>query len=591
MTEKKYADRIFGVQHLPQERQKKAAWAAQGIKHRSMREIKSDLSGYQLQLKVTTQFDIPVNEVCCWVKTENDLFPVCADLINVEWSELNWQYVQHWTVTLSIAENIKTVNYWLAAKDPQQKQWIFADNQASSRMEATCFALVLPEPVVPDWAKQAIIYQVFVDRFSPGKNKVWKQTSDVFGLCGGTLNGVLDHLDYIQGLGCNTIWLSPIFVSDSHHGYNAKDLFKIEPRFGTLSDFQNLVNSMHQRGMYLLLDFVANHWSDQHPSFLEAQSCKKSEFYDWYKWNCWPSDYECYFGVPDLPELNLQHGPARQHVLQAAAYWLQQGADGFRLDHAAGPPLDFWADFYQVCYETKPECWLFGEYPASATDQFALTQVLHPPLDFLLNRAIRETFGLETWSMGQFVSFLSDHLHYFSNHYGPVFLDNHDMNRFLFVCGNRVERLKQAAFLLFTLPHPPILYYGTEIGMSQPAPVHARPQDFGTFEMARFPMVWDQTTHDLQLFFKQLFSLRDRWKMLWGGNRQFEIVDSEHGFLLQKISKGADTVWLAVNRADTTQIITNKQFPSHHIPNEYWGDAVLTDDGWLLHPGGIAFWF
>ncbi len=587
MEKQRYADRIFGVQDHPDERVKKAIRNTQGIQHRGQFSLETTTSGVQLRLEITTNLPFDVSEVCAWISVDGTEVRVDARRNGVSWSELDWAYLQHWVVSLELTGQPHTIKYWVAAFDPAQKHWIYADNQADARDAAACFALVIPLPVMPDWAKQAVIYQVFVDRFSPGVGRDWLQTEDVFGVCGGNLQGVMDHLDHIQSLGCNTIWLSPIFASDSHHGYNAKDLFTIEPRLGTLADFQRLLEAVHQRGMFLILDFVANHWSEEHPSFKEACLDQNSPYYDWYRWQKWPEEYDCYFGVKDLPEINLNHPAARQHVLDAAVYWLKQGVDGYRLDHAAGPPPDFWADFYTVCRSVNPACWLFGEIPADAPAQQNMARVNHVPLDFLLNRAFRETFAIQRWNLGQFVSFLHGQLLCFSGQSGPVFLDNHDMNRFLFACGDEIERLKQAAFLLFTLPNPPILYYGTEFGMTQDNPVHARPSDFGTFEMARFPIDWQQPRHELFSFFRQLFQLRKDWFGFWTGERRFEILGADGTCLVENVILGSQSVQLAVNLGVDSQTVP----VDSTLQQEYWGMASCNKEGWQLPPGGIAFWY
>lgn len=587
MEKQIYADRIFGVQNLPAERVKKAAWNTQGIKHRSQITLNSTAPSSQLRLEITTRFNFEVHQVTAWFQAGEQNFQVHAIQDGVSWSELDWGYLQHWEISVEFPKHAPKITYWIAAFDPVQDLWVYADNQAHTQKQATCFALVNPLPSMPEWAKQAILYQVFVDRFSPGIEQPWLQTEDVFGICGGTLQGVIDHLDHIQSLGCNTIWLSPIFVSDSHHGYNTKDLFTIEPRLGTLADFQHLLDCVHQRGMYLILDFVANHWSDQHPTFLAAQQEQTSAYFDWYRWKKWPLEYDCYFGVTDLPEINLHHGPARQHILDAATFWLKQGVDGYRLDHAGGPPLDFWADFYTTCQAANPDCWLFGEIPTTAPEQKRMSLVNHPPLDFLINHAFRETFAIETWTVGQMCAFLSGHYQYFANQYGPVFLDNHDMNRFLFACGNRVERLKQAAFLMFTLPNPPILYYGTEFGMTQTTPIHAKPTDFGTFEMARFPIDWQHPDKNMFFFFQQLFQLRKKWFVMWHGERKFETPNSGQNLLMESIRQETKFVTLAVNLGKEIQTIEVDSSQTQ----EYWGQAIFANGVWQLPPGGIAFWY
>src|SRR5690606_20496691 len=144
----------------------------------------------------------------------------------------------------------------------------------------------------------------------------WNAASRLSDIYGGTLRGVIDHLDYIAGMGFTAIWLNPFFPDDTHHGYHATDYFTVNPRLGTIDDMRELVDKAHERGIRLLLDFVANHWGSKHGSFQEARGNRLSPYYDWYYWKNWPEEYVAYFNVPDLPELNVNHPAVRDHLLR-----------------------------------------------------------------------------------------------------------------------------------------------------------------------------------------------------------------------------------------------------------------------------------
>ena len=321
---------------------------------------------------------------------------------------------------------------------------------------------------IPEWAKSAVIYQVFPDRFFPGTRKEWLKPDTPSGFYGGTLRGITEKMDYIAGMGFNTIWLNPIFPSPSHHGYDATDLFSIAPRLGTLQDFQELVKESHRQGIRLILDFVPNHWSSLHPTFQDAICNPASKYRDWYLFRNYPDEYETFFGVKDLPQLNLRNPETRQHICDAAGYWLDLGVDGFRLDYAIGPSHDFWADFRKATRQVNPECLTFGEIVDPPDVQLSYQGLMDGCLDFMLLEAIRQTFGFGRWNGIKFASFLQRHLAYFLPGFSlPSFLDNHDMNRFLWACGGNKKRLKMAAMCQFMLPGQPVVYYGTETGLSQ----------------------------------------------------------------------------------------------------------------------------
>ena len=218
---------------------------------------------------------------------------------------------------LAAAADGTLVRYQILAYPADGGEPIPADDGAT-------FSYLVGDPAQPEWAREAIVYQVFPDRFYPGNGRAWNQTNDLNDIYGGTLRGIIEKLDYIADLGFNAIWLNPFFPDDTHHGYHATDYFAVNPRLGTLDDIRELVAAAHERGIRLLLDFVANHWSSEHATFRAAQADRNSEYHDWYTWYDWPHEYKTFFGVKELPQINLEHRPAREHMLKAARYWLAE---------------------------------------------------------------------------------------------------------------------------------------------------------------------------------------------------------------------------------------------------------------------------
>ncbi len=307
-------------------------------------------------------------------------------------------------------------------------------------------------------------------------------------------------------------------------------MYKVDPRYGTNQDLFDLIDALHQRGMRVILDFVANHWSNLHFSLQAAQQDRQSEYYDWYLWKQWPGSYEGFFDLLSMPKLNLNLGkPARKYLLDCAQYWLEKGFDGFRLDFAYGPPRDFWVDFRRTCKTTKPDCWLFGEVILPAVEQKHFNVAFDGMIDFLLTEALRQTFGFGRWTLDKFDAFLTRHEAYFGGMFDRLtILDNHDMNRFLFLAGNDPAKLKLGALVLYTLAGNPINYYGTEAGVTQKMPIHH--DGHGYFEEARAPMLWgtDQNP-ELVEFFRKLVALRQQHPELAGANRITIHLDDRQG--------------------------------------------------------------
>jgi cyclomaltodextrinase / maltogenic alpha-amylase / neopullulanase len=503
-----------------------------GVRHLNRLSPALPVPGEPLTLTLTTSGAFEAAR--CWYSVEGGLLPAASASLDLHpagacWDELAWGYLRTWKVRLPPLPAGSLLRYQLAARPAGSREWVYADNQARTRPEATEFSLWIDPHGVPEWARQALVYHIFLDRFFPGQGQPWRKPQDLSGFFGGTLRGVIEKLDTIQSFGFNTLWLSPLFASPSHHGYDATDLYRVEPRLGTNADLKELIDSAHARGLRLLLDFVANHWSSQHPTFQAALADERSPYRDWYTWQRWPDEYETYFNVRDLPQLNLRRGPARNYLLDCAAYWLNEGVDGFRLDYAYGPPHDFWTDFRRACRTARPDCWLFGEVVHTAPVQLSYAGRLDGTLDFLLAQALRQTFAQGSQSLEAFEAFLSAHEEFFPAGFSrPAFLDNHDMNRFLFLAGGDTARLKLGALALFTLSGPPIVYYGTEAGLSQTRPLHQAGS--AMFEAARLPMLWGaEQDPGLVEYFRRLGRLRRSHPVLAEGARKLLHLDSAAG--------------------------------------------------------------
>ena len=503
-----------------------------------------------IDIYVTTSGGVTYDSVRCWVDVagEESTFELVSS--GSVWNTLEWRYVRHWHGQIPPQSSETVVRYRIGGRVMGSDGWIFADNQARVFSEATEFALSIDGYDVPKWVRDAVIYHIFLDRFYPGDGVPWKKPTNLSGFFGGTLRGAIQKLDYIQSLGCNAIWLSPLFASPSHHGYDATDYYTVEPRFGTNAELIELIEKAHQRGIRIILDFVANHWSNHHPTFQAAQQDPDSEYRAWYTWQRWPDEYASFFTVKGMPQLNLKHKPASDYLLKCAQHWLQQGVDGYRLDYAPGPPRTFWADFRQACKAVKPDAFLFGEVVSHSEVIASYIPHFDGCLDFLLADALRRTFVLETSTLLEFEAFLAAHETYFPEDFSlPVFLDNHDMTRILYLAREDKAKVRLAALVLFTLSAPPVIYNGTEVGVSQRNPL-------GRFEEARLPMSWgDAADEDLLDYFRRLGALRQQFSVLTAGMRKAVHLDVQKGTYAYLRTSAAGEVLVALNTSRCSQTI------------------------------------
>lgn len=548
------SDNIFGSMLEPENRLAAHRENLTGVKHLHRRSPLDPEPGQPILLILTTGGPVPYDAARCFYTTDgSNPAPASASVLDLnpvssEWDAITWGYVRTWTVRLPPQPARTLIRYRLEARRADTGQWVAAD-------DGSACALWVDDDPAPDWARQAVVYQVFPDRFYPGDGRAWNKAENLNDFYGGTLRGVIDKLDYIQSLGFNAIWLNPFFATTSHHGYNASDYYTVEPRLGTNAELKELIESAHARGIRLILDFVANHWSKDHFTFRDAQKNPNSPYRDWYFWKHWPDDYECYFKVRELPKINLQNPAARAYMLDAARHWLREGFDGYRLDFAYGPPHDFWVDFRRACREVKPDCWIFGEIIHTVPMLLSYTGILDGTLDFHLARALRETFALGQMSLAEFEAFLAGHEACFPpGHIRPSFLDNHDEERFLHLAGDDKDKLRLAALALYTLPGPPIVYAGTETGLSQERPMHQDGRNI--FEECRLPMNWETADSGLQEYFRRLGELRRAHPVLWTGSRRVVHLDAAGGTYAFVRENADDRALVAINMSGAPRTLT-----------------------------------
>ena len=258
---------MFGTQRDFENRIAEYRSNSVGIKHlHRLSPPLSDLLRPQpnqpINLHVTTSGGVAYDSVRCWVAADGEESTFELVSSGSVWNALEWRYVHHWHGQIPPQPNGIIVCYRIGGRvvgsenstasfgNPQASpKWIFADNQARVLSEATEFAISIDDYDVPKWVRDAIIYHIFLDRFYPGDGVPWKKPTNLSGFFGGTLRGAIQKLDYIQSLGCNAVWLSPLFASPSHHGYDATDYYTVEPRFGTNAELIELIEKAHQRGI------------------------------------------------------------------------------------------------------------------------------------------------------------------------------------------------------------------------------------------------------------------------------------------------------------------------------------------------------
>ncbi|MBQ3061894.1 MAG: hypothetical protein IJD02_05580 [Lachnospiraceae bacterium] len=337
----------------------------------------------------------------------------------------------------------------------------------------------------PSWARERVFYEIFVRSFCD---------SDGDGI--GDFNGVTTKIPYLKDLGVDAIWLMPMMDASKYHGYDVTDYYGVEPDYGTMEDFKNLVKQCHDNDIKIIIDFVVNHTSIEHEWFQSAIYDEKSQFRDYYTIyggiENMPEDTsgmryhkeskQLFYGSYDytMPDLNYHNPKVREEVKKIAAYWLELGVDGFRLDGAKEIDKDmnvtheWWKEFSEYVLSINPTAFIVGENWLSNYNELApFYEDMTSSFNFPLNYAIEGFLKGNETDLAQVQNVANGCFLDASKADGSVvdvivdstMIGNHDMTR-IASRTQSLEKAKLAAALQFTLPGTPFIYYGDELGQT-----------------------------------------------------------------------------------------------------------------------------
>jgi len=351
------------------------------------------------------------------------------------------------------------------------------------------------------WWKSALVYEIYPRSF---------QDSNADGI--GDLNGILQRLDYLAHLGVDAVWVTPIYRSPmADFGYDVADYCSIDPIFGTMQEFDRLLAEAHRRNLKVILDFVPNHTSDQHPWFLDSRSSRDSAKRDWYLWRDEPNNWMSHFGgsgwqfdpltgqhyyhsfLKEQPDLNWRNPAVRTAMYDALRFWLGKGVDGFRVDvmwlmikddqfrdnpptpisgqttgnralpvyNANRPEVHTVVAEMRAVLDSYSERVLIGEIYLTAEQLMAYygqdLNGANLPFNFLLLQS--------AWNAASLAEVITGYRSVLPPGAWPNWvLGNHDQGRLATRTGIRQAPL--AAMLLLTLPGTLTMYYGEELGLT-----------------------------------------------------------------------------------------------------------------------------
>ncbi len=451
-----------------------------------------------------------------------------------------------------------------------------------------------------DWRNGPIVYQVIVDRFAPPDDlaerahfyaeprrlRSWDEeptpgpfddtiqvTRHEVDFWGGNLQSLDTKVGYLHDLGIDVLYLNPIHDAFTNHKYDARDYFEVSPEYGTRQDVIELADTLHARGMRIVLDGVFNHMGRNSPHFQEALRDESSPWRDWYYiGEQYVHGYRAWVDIANLPEVNLESPAVRERIWgdpdSVVQGWLRDGVDGWRLDVAFDIGFKWLSELTTSAHSAKSdsviiaEVWNYPEQWMPAVDGVMNMTLRQMMLDFIDGRIAAPLFGRQVERMVEDTG-IEPLLKSW------VILDNHDTSRIASMVPD-VEKRRLLQVLFFTLPGSPCIYYGAELGMEGVG-------DPGS----RGPMKWELATDENGEFtwMKKLIAMRRDHRALRIGD--FRLLDSSNLLaFMRHTDRIAESVYVVANptnRAVTeVLVIRDSKLMSYTTLQDQLSDKTIT---------------
>jgi cyclomaltodextrinase len=468
------------------------------------------------------------------------------------------------------------------------------------------------EPETPEWVRDAVFYQIFPDRFArsltlpkPTHIDEWGAPPTPHGYQGGDLIGVVEHLDYLQDLGVNAVYFTPIFQSASNHRYHTHDYQKVDPMLGGNAALRRLIDEAHRRKIRVVLDGVFNHASRGFFQFHDIlENGEDSAYLDWFTVHGFPLNaydhtkapgYGAWWNLHALPKFNVATPAVREFLLGVGRSWVEFGIDGWRLDVAREIEDDsFWREFRTVVRAANPDAYIVGEVWTEAS-HWLRGDMWDAVMNYLFTRACISFFIGDAIDVNEMrkttfrtvdatgapafaraIARLIDHYHPNVTAVMMNLLSSHDMPRFVTLARGDQSALRLATLFQMTYPGAPSIYYGDEIGM---AGGHD-PDNRAAFPWHRTDR-WDR---DLLHEFQRGIALRNTHPALRRGSFvPLAAVDDVFVFLRQH---EAETFLIALNSAKATRRL-DLDLKGHLAEgarlNEAWSKATISVESGAVH--------
>ena len=437
--------------------------------------------------------------------------------------------------------------------------------------------------IVPDWAKGAVVYQIFPDRFATDKKidekKWYKSPMHNKDKLYGNLRGIINKIDYFKDLGIDILYLTPIFRSNSNHKYDTIDYYQIDPDFGTKEDLRELVSIAHDNNMRVILDGVFNHTS---PNFFAFEDLVKnnehSKYVNWYYPDSFPikttgkPNFLTFGYYGGMPKLNCSNPEVRNYIYDIVTYWIREcDIDGWRLDAADEVAHDFWKDLRKKIKSIKSDALIIGEI-WHYTSSYLQGDEWDTIMNYNFRANVDNYFAKLIISASDFVNefgFLRGTSHTRVHQLLWNLIDSHDTGRFLHCANEKKAALKLAVAVQMTTPGMPMIYYGDEVGLTG-----------GQDPDCRRGMLWDENRQDKEIYnwYKKLIHIRKEHSCLTNGNVKYLEIDDNNDLIVMRAYNDTEELYIILHNNNTNvevksltgkiNLLTGEQFNGTVKPYE-----------------------
>lgn len=438
----------------------------------------------------------------------------------------------------------------------------------------------------PKWFKEGILYHIFVDRFNrtgkinnPKKNSFiyanWEDTpmyiknkeNEVirWDFHGGNLKGIISKLNYLKGLGVTVIYLSPIFKSQSNHKYDTGDYKTIDPMFGDEEIFKELIYKASKKGINIILDGVFSHTGDDSIYFnkygnydsLGAYQSKNSKFFSWYNFKDYPNEYDCWWGVKSLPNVNEIENSYMDYIIRdkdsVIKKWMNYGVKGWRLDVVDELPSKFLETLKKETLNIDNESVIVGEVWEDASNKISYSErrkyflgnQLNGVTGYVFKNIVVEFLKGNINSQDVYNRFMTIKENYPKDAFKSNLnlLGTHDTRRILTELNEEKELLKLAVFIQMTFEGVPYVYYGDEAGLIG----ETDPDNRRTYP-------WENEDKDILNFYKKIIKERKNNKLLSSGETKFLKLSNQNILGYIRYIK-TDKILVLINRSNIKEKI------------------------------------